>query len=276
MTILRRGFGTLAAIVLLVHAPYQLLTALVLDRFLPEIDDPFGMTPFLDGAVPVDLLTRILIVFGVTSIVGLLVHVLVGGAIASAIVDLDHARPPRAGAALRASAGVSGATLGAVVLLLLGTFALGAVLALVIGVLALAAAPLAIVAGVLTFPIFGAVIVSMNYLVLPIAVVEGNGPVRTLGRAIWVLRRRFWWVIGVTMLALLLVVAVSFALSLGLGVLALFAGPGAFVVEAVIGTLTALVSLPLTIGAAALIHHDARVRGEGYDLRARATPGPWA
>ncbi|HSK24533.1 MAG TPA: hypothetical protein VK906_15210 [Egicoccus sp.] len=276
VTILRRGFRTLAAIVLFVHAPYQLLSALVLDRFLPELDDPFLLDPFLDGTVPVELLTRMLLVGGITAIVALLVHVLVGGAVASAIVDLDHGRQPRAGAALRASSAVSGSTLGASVLLLAAGIGFGAVLAVGIGVLALAATPLAVVAGVVALPVVLGAGLALSYLVLPIAVVEHTGPLRTLGRAVWVLRRRFWWVIGVTLLALLLVAAVSFALGLGLGVAALFAGPAAFVVEAAIGTLSALVSVPLTIGAAALIHHDARVRGEGHDLRARAQPGPWA
>jgi hypothetical protein len=276
VTILRRGFRTLAAIVLLVHAPYQLLTALVLDRFLPEIDDPFAANPFLDGTVPVELLTRMVVVVGTTAIVALLVHVLVGGAIASAITELDHARAPRAGVALRTSAGVSGATLGATVLLLVAAIVIGSLLAVGVGVLAVAFVPLAILVGVLVVPLFLGICLALGYLVLPIAVAESTGPVQTLGRAIWVLRRRFWWVVGVTMLALLLVAAVSFALQVGLGIAAWFAGPASFVVEAVIGTLSALVSVPLTIGAAALIHHDARVRGEGHDLRVRANPGPWA
>lgn len=276
MTILRRGFPTLAAIVLLVHAPYQLASALVLDRFLPELDDPVGMDPFFDGTIPVELLTRILVVAGTTSIVALLVHVLVGGAVAQAVVELDHARAPRAGQALRASAGVSGATLGATVLLLVAAIVVGGVLAVGIGVLAVLAAPLGIVVGIVVVPVLVAAALALGYLVLPIAVAEGTGPLRTLTRALWVLRRRFWWVIGVTMLALLLVAAVSFALTLALGVVALLAGPAAFVVEAVAGTLGALVSVPLTVGAAALIHHDARVRGEGHDLRARANDGPWA
>lgn len=276
VTILRRGFRTLAAIILLVHAPYQLVSALVLDRFLPELDEPLAMDPFLDGTIPVDLLTRLLTVAGTTAIVALLVHVLVGGAVVAAIEDLDHARSPQTGAALRRSGSVSGATLGATVLLFVAATGLAVVLAGFIAVLGAVAVPLAILAGLVILPTFGAACLAVGYLVLPVAVVEGTGPVRTLARAVWVLRRRFWWVIGVTLLALLLVVAVSFALGLGLGVVALLVGPAGFVVDALAGTLGALISVPLTVGAATLIHHDARVRGEGHDLRIRAGRDPWA
>ena len=274
--ILRRAFRTLAAIVLLVHAPYQLLTALALDRLLPELDEPGAMEPLFTGAVPVDLLTRLVTVGGIVAIVALLVHVLVGGAIAAAIGDLDRGEPSEAGRALRAGAAVSGATLGASVLLLVAAVSGGLLLAVVVGALAVASVPLAVAVGVLVAPVYVGAGLALGYLVLPIAVAERTGPVRTLVRAGWVLRRRFWWVVGVTLLVTLLVAAVTFVLQLLVGVAALFAGPGAFAVEAVGGTLSALVSVPLTLGAAALIHHDARVRGEGHDLRLRVQHDPWA
>lgn len=276
VTILRRGFRTLAAIVLVVHAPYQLLRALVVDRFLPQLEDPFDLGALVDGTVPVELITRMLLVGGLTAIVALVVHVLAGGAVATAIVDLDHGRRPGVVAALRTSSDVSGSTLGANVLLLAAGMGFGAVLAVGIGVLAVAAAPLAVIAAVLALPAVLAAGLALSYLVLPIAVVERTGPLRTLGRAVAILRRRFWWVIGLTLLALLLVGAVSFALALTLGVAALFVGPGAFVVDAAIGTLSALVTVPLVVGAAALIHHDAGIRGQDHDPGVRGRPRPWA
>ncbi|MFA9445164.1 hypothetical protein [Egicoccus sp. AB-alg6-2] len=273
ITIFRRCFKVLAVIVLLVQGPYQLASALVLDRFLPELGDEVAFERFFENTVPVELLARLLLVGGSAAIVGLLVHVLAGGAVAAAIRDFDHGGRVRAGDALRASFAVSGATLGASVLLLAGGMAVAFVLIVALTVLGFAVVPLAVVLGILAVPVLLGAALALGYLVIPIAVLEETGPVQTLGRAWWVLRRRFWWVLGATSLALLLVAALSFGFGIAMMLVSLVAGPAAAVVEAVFGTLSAMVSVPLTIAAAQLIHHDARVRAEGYDLRVRAQHG---
>ena len=281
--ILRRGFGVVAAIIVLVYGPYQLLTSLLLDRLMPEFatQNPFGpldqnpFGPMGQPEIDVELLQRLVLFGGTAAIVGLLIHVLVGGAFVAAALELDHGRTPRAGAVLRRSLQVSGGTLGATVLTLLGAVVAGVVVILVAVLLGAALLPVGILVGVAALPLLGAVVAALLYLVLPIAVAEESGPLRTLARAWWVLRRRFWWVLGVTALAFLMVVALTFAVQLVFMLLTLVAGPAAFVVEAVAGTLSALVSVPVTVGAALLIYQDARVRGEGYDLRARAPGQPW-
>ncbi|MFA9428589.1 hypothetical protein [Egicoccus sp. AB-alg2] len=265
----------LAAIILLVHGPYQLVAALALDRVLPEFGDPDAFAQFFGGEVAVDLLQRIVLVGGLSAIIGLLVHVLVGGAVVSAILELDHGRPSRAAPALRRSFQVSGGTLGASVLGIVTAVIVGVMVMVLIALLAVAVPPLGILLGLASLPLLAGIAIAVVYLVLPVAVVEETGPLRTLSRAWWVLRRRFWWVLGVTSLAVLLVGAISFGVQMLLLLLAGLAGPLGFLVEAAAGTLSALISVPVTVGAALLLYHDARIRGEGYDLRARAQGRPW-
>ncbi|GGI04913.1 hypothetical protein [Egicoccus halophilus] len=274
--ILRRAFVLLAAVVVLVHGPYQLLVALVLDRYVPELSDPTSFEQVFTGEIAVELLTRVLLVGGASAIVALLVHVLVGGAVVAVVDELDHGRPAAAVAALRRSFAASGATLGATVLVGVAGAVAGFTLLVVLVLIGVAVAPLAVLLGIAAVPVLFGILLAAAYLVLPVALREDTGPLQTVSRTVWVLRRRFWWTLGVTGLVLLLVGVVSFGVSLLLGLLAAVAGPAAFVVEAVAGTLSALVSVPLTVGAALLIHHDARIRAEGYDLRARAGQPPWA
>jgi hypothetical protein len=271
--VLRATFATVALVVLVVQGPYQLVSSLVLFTTLPELLDPTAMERlFTEGTFEVDLAVRALAYGGAVMIVGLLVQVIVGGALAWVALRADRGEDATVGAALRASFAVSGATMGGTVLVGLVGFGVLLALATVVGV-AFAIAPvlgvLMLLAAVPAAVILSAAFFGGFYLVLPIAVAEERGPWRTFQRAMWVVRRRFWRVVGLMLLLVLVIAAVSLGFSLALGFLSALAGPWRWVVEGVTATATAILTVPIATFAALLLYLDARVRLEGYDLEVR-------
>jgi hypothetical protein len=272
--VLRATFATVALVVLVVHGPYQLLSSLVLLLALPELLDPVVVERlFTEGSFEVDLAVRTLAYGGGAMIVGLLVQVVVGGALAWVALRADRGEEATVGTALRASFAVSGATMGGTVLV--GIVGVGAALTLAaaVGLLFALAVPLGVVAIIVAIPaavVLAAAFFGAFYLVLPIAVAERQGPWRTFSRAMWVVRRRFWRVAGMMLLLLLVIVAVSFGFSLALGAIAELAGDWRWIVEGVTATATSIVTVPVATFAALLLYLDARVRLEGYDLEVRA------
>jgi hypothetical protein len=272
--VLRATFATVALVILVVQGPYQLLSSLVLFTTLPELLDPVAMERLVtEGSFEVDLAVRALAYGGGAMIVGLLVQVLVGGALAWVALRTDRGEDATVGAALRASFAVSGATMGGTVLV--GFVGLGVLLTLatLVGVTFAIAVPLGVVLLLAAIPaavILAAAFFGAFYLVLPIAVAEEQGPWRTFQRAIWVVRRRFWRVVGLMLLLVLVIAAVSLGFSLALGFLSGLAGSWRWVVEGVTATATAILTVPIAIFAALLLYLDARVRLEGYDLEVRA------
>jgi hypothetical protein len=271
---LRATFATAAIVILLVQGPYQLLTSLVFVQGLPELSDPvFIERLFTDATVDVAVATRALAYGGGIAIVGLVVQVIVGGALAWLALRTDRGEDVSAGAALRTSLSCSGATLGGTVLVgllgLVGAFLVAALIALLFAI----AAPLGVFALVLAVPaaflamaaLFGAYL-----LVIPIAVAERTGAWTTFRRALWVVRNRFWRTVGVMLLLGLVIAAVSFGFSLVLGIAGELAGDLSWIVDAVSATAVSLVTSPVTIFVALLVYLDARVRLEGYDLEVRA------
>jgi hypothetical protein len=272
--ILRATFATVALVILVVQGPYQLLSSLVLFTTLPELLDADTMERLVtEGSFEVDLAVRALAYGGGAMIVGLLVQVLVGGALAWVALRTDRGEDATVGAALRASFAVSGPTMGGTVLV--GFVGLGVLLTLatLVGVAFAIAVPLGVVLLLAAIPaavILAAAFFGAFYLVLPIAVAEEQGPWRTFQRAIWVVRRRFWRVVGLMLLLVLVIAAVSLGFSLALGFLSGLAGSWRWVVEGVTATATAILTVPIAIFAALLLYLDARVRLEGYDLEVRA------
>jgi hypothetical protein len=271
---LRATFAVAAIVVLLVHAPYQLASSLVLDQFLPEIGDPLVLEEvFAEGTIDVALATRATAYGGGLAIVGLLVQVIVGAALAWVALRTDQGEETSPGSALRASLSCSGATLGGTVLVGLlgfgGLFLLGLVVALFLAILP----PLGVLLAVLAIPavvIALAALFGAYLLVIPIAVAEQAGALTTFRRAMWVVRRRFWRVVGVMLLLGLIIVAVSIGFSVALGFAAELAGGLGWIIDAVSATALSLLTAPVTIFVALLLYLDARVRLEGYDLEVRA------
>jgi hypothetical protein len=271
---LRATFATAALVILLVQGPFQLLSSLVLVQALPELMDPVTVERMVtEGAFDAAVAARAVAYGGGVMIVGLLIQVLVGGALAWVALRTDRGEEVGPGAALRASLAVSGATLGGTVLVGGLGFLVLFVVAFVVAVLFALAAPLGVISLIVAIPavVIGlAALFGSFYLVIPIAVAEERGAWTTFRRAMWVTRRRFWRVAGMMMLLGLVIAAVSFGFSVALGALSELAGAWSWIVDGVAATATALVTVPVTIFVALLLYLDARVRLEGYDLEVRA------
>jgi hypothetical protein len=271
---LRATFGTAALIILLVQGPFQLLSSLLLVRALPELMDPVTVERmFTEGSFDAAVATRAVAYGGGAMIVGLLVQVIVGGALAWVALRTDRGEDATPGAALRASLAVSGATLGGTVLVGVAGFVAFVVIATVIGTFFAVATLLGVIAVIVAVPatVIGlAAMFGAFYLVIPIAVAEERGAWTTFRRALWLTRRRFWRVAGMMLLLGLVIAAVSFGFTMALGALSELAGAWSWVVDGVSATASALVTVPVTIFVALLLYLDARVRLEGYDLEVRA------
>ncbi len=117
-----------------------------------------------------------------------------------------------------------------------------------------------------------------------IVVLEGRGPLDALGRSWQLVRGSFWRVLGTVILISLLVQILVFipGLIFGIGINAVFSDPlRDFAIRQSLSTLVGYISqmlfLPISIIAYTLLYYDLRVRKEGYDLqllaRDYATPG---
>lgn len=268
-TLLRACFAIVALVILVVQAPYQLLTSLTLAQYLPELGDPL-LFDTLDEALAFDLLGRAVGWGLLVTVLGLLVGVIVNAAVVATALEVDRGATPTVGSVLRASLSRAGATIGASLLAALATMVgFVAVLAVLLP-FALVVAPLAVVLAVPLLLVLALLATALGSLVIPVAMVEGRGAWQTFTRALWVLRRRFGRVLGMTVLAGLVVLLVTFAISFALSAVGLLAGPLAWVVDGLNGVLVSIVSTPITAFVALLVYLDARVRLEGLDLRLRA------
>ncbi len=266
---LRASFGTLIGIVLLVIGPYQLLSGAVFDRLLPgfgTFDDPQQFEAFdtlFEDLVPV--LGWLAVLF----VVGLVVSVIVAGALTAVVSAADRARPITTGEALRISLERSGATIGSSVLVLAAAVLAALVLAIPLGLVGLASPAVAIVLFLPVVLVVGLCGLVLSSLVIPIAVEEQRGAWTTFVRAVSLLRRRFGYITGITMLVLLLLIAVTLGLGVAFLILSLVLGGAGWIVESIQAILSSLVSAPVTALAAWVIHRDARVRLEAYDVVVR-------
>ena len=108
------------------------------------------------------------------------------------------------------------------------------------------------------------------YVAVPVLLVEGSRPVRSLGRSRELVRGRWWGTFGVAVVGTLLVSVVSFAVS-GLVVGVAFANPArntvtGFVLNTFATTLGSMLSTPAAAAFATVLYIDLRVRKEGFDL----------
>jgi hypothetical protein len=114
----------------------------------------------------------------------------------------------------------------------------------------------------------GLAVMALSVAVAPAVVVEELGPIRGVRRSWSLMRRRFWPVLGVALLAGL----ISNVLGQVLGVVPTFAGlliglEWGWILVAVGAILTALVTTPIVAIVATLQYFDARIRFEGFDLQ---------
>lgn len=102
----------------------------------------------------------------------------------------------------------------------------------------------------------------------PVVGAEGLGPVAAMRRSARLVARRFWPVMGLTLLSGIVAVLFGYALGLVPTVLSLLLGTDGlgWLLTAAAGVLTSLVTMPIVAATTVLIYLDLRVRTEGLDL----------
>ncbi len=102
----------------------------------------------------------------------------------------------------------------------------------------------------------------------PVIGAEGLGPIAAMRRSARLVSRRFWMVLGLALLGLLVETLFESAIGLLPTLLWLVLGTGGvgWVLPAVTGIVTQLITMPVVAGITVLIYLDLRVRTEGLDL----------
>lgn len=102
----------------------------------------------------------------------------------------------------------------------------------------------------------------------PVIGAERLGPIAAMQRSARLVSRRFWPVLGLALLSFLVESLFDSAIGLLPSFLSAFVGTEgiAWVLPAVAGILTLLVTMPVVAGITVLIYLDLRVRTEGLDL----------
>jgi hypothetical protein len=163
------------------------------------------------------------------------------------------------------------------------------VLGLVLFVISQVGAPTGVIVliGVLgSFPVLALTIWFwvMLSLAAPAVVLERQGPLQALRRSWRLVRRSFWRVFGILLLAGLIVTIAGFVLELPFGAAAFFSGSGgvlsghtpglAATLVAAVGRIVAgTVTRPISAGVVVLLYMDMRMRKEGLDLALQTAAG---
>lgn len=102
----------------------------------------------------------------------------------------------------------------------------------------------------------------------PVIGAERLGPIEAMRRSARLVGRRFWPVLGLSLLSGIVAALFGYALGLVPTVLSLLVGTDGlgWVLTAAAGVLTSLITLPVVAGTTVLIYLDLRVRTEGLDL----------
>jgi hypothetical protein len=108
------------------------------------------------------------------------------------------------------------------------------------------------------------------YVAVPVLLVEGSGPFRSLGRSRRLVNGRWWTTFGVALVGYLLVAIISTALT-ALVVGVAFANPErntatGFVLNTLASTVGSMLTMPAAAAFATVLYIDLRVRKEGFDL----------
>lgn len=122
--------------------------------------------------------------------------------------------------------------------------------------------------GSLLFGFPGLVAMTWFLVTAPVVGAEGLGPVAAMRRSARLTTRRFWPVLGLALLSGIVSSLFGYALGLVPTTLSLFVGTDGlgWLVTAVAGVVTSMITLPIVAGATVLIYLDLRVRTEGLDL----------
>jgi len=106
----------------------------------------------------------------------------------------------------------------------------------------------------------------------PVIGAERVGPIQAMRRSARLVNRRFWNVLGAALLGYLVEQLFAFAIGLAPELISLFVGTEGigWVIPAVVGVITQLITLPFVASVTVLIYLDLRIRTEGLDLELRA------
>jgi hypothetical protein len=228
-------------------------------------------------------LGQLIPVLGVTVLVTLIVQAVLAGLLAPVIAREVSGQRISAGDAWRAAAPRLPSVLLATLLVLLAGLGPLLVLGAILLIGAAAGAPPAVVAVIGVPGFFVAVVLSIWFstmfsLVTPVVVLERERPAAALARSWRLVRRSFWRVFGILLLATIIVAVASAILQLPFTFLStLFGGAAGFsagTVIAVVGTIAAgTVTRPISAAVTVLLYVDMRIRKEGLDLALRTAAG---
>lgn len=126
--------------------------------------------------------------------------------------------------------------------------------------------------GMLLFGFPGLAVMTWSLVTAPVIGAEGLGPIRAIRRSVRLVSRRFWPVMGLSLLSSIVAMLFGYALGLVPMTLSLLLGTGGYgwLVTAAAGTFTSLITMPIVAGITVLIYLDLRVRTEGLDLELEA------
>ncbi|MEX2293673.1 MAG: hypothetical protein WD691_07765 [Acidimicrobiales bacterium] len=127
---------------------------------------------------------------------------------------------------------------------------------------------LAEAAGMLACGFPGLAFMTWFLVTAPVIGAEGAGAIAAMRRSWRLVARRFWPVMGLSLLSSLVAMLFGYALGLVPTVLSLLVGTDGFgwLLTAASGILTSLITMPIVAGITVLIYLDLRVRTEGLDL----------
>lgn len=233
------------------------------------------------------LLTTLLPALALSLFLSFLVQVILAGLLAPVVVAGVQGERISAAEAWRAARPRLGSLLAATVLVLLVGLSPTVLLGLLLLLAVALSAPLGVYLAIGIPGFFVAVLltvwmVTRLSLVTPVVVVEGAGPVRALGRSWRLVRRSFWRVFGILLLAGIIVTVAAGILQVPFSVVGTISAHGggthlAATIISVIGTILAgTVTRPIAVGVTVLLYVDMRMRKEGLDLALRTGTGDFA
>jgi len=270
----RAVFAPAAVIVLVIIGPLQFMTNLVLSRVAPSVVGG-GLSAIVDldvfAAAPADnalVLTNL-----VSGLLGYLLSLVASAGVVALLLAVDRGEERQVTSPLGLAFRVLLPTL--IASFLLGALGIGAAIALAIGSLVLLVIPIlgvvVMVLVVLPLYLLGiASFVALISLVVPVAVVERQGPLATLARAVRVFTRQPLRIAWISLLVGVVTLILALALQLPFLLLSEVAPTGGWAIEALGETAGQILSVPVSAAAALLVYLDVRVRWEAVDLRHRA------
>jgi Membrane domain of glycerophosphoryl diester phosphodiesterase len=229
------------------------------------------------------LAAAVLPALAVSLLLTIIVQAILSGLLAPIIARGVAGQQITAGEAWRAAAPRLPSLLLATVLVLLISLGPAAIVAVIMLAASAVNAPAAVYVAVGLPGVPAAVVLSIWFstmlsLVTPVVMLEEASPGRALARSWRLVRRSFWRIFGILLLAGLIVLIAGAILQLPFTLIGtLVSSGGGFstgTIIAVIGAIAAgTVTRPITAGVTVLLYVDLRMRKEGLDLALRSAAG---